>query len=265
MLGLDPDRLRMEADQLALSVGRPEDLVASLANLLAFYADRTRRSSASVRAADALPSYRAPRPVLQAIVRALNLRLADEPDDIRQQLITCLWQAEHLEPRLVAIDLLAGLPWQLAVSGSEQMAEATNDRILHTTLAKRGLAGWVRLPLTKSLEPTQRWLASSNLAFQRLALCLLQQQASQVAHTELAALFDVLAGRAAQLPGESGRAVRQLLHVLSQRNQAETARFLLDELRRNNRRAPYRRLVRDLMPAFGPPFDQELAIALSLK
>ena len=232
--------------------------------LLAFYADRTRRPAASVRAADTLPTFGAPRPVVRQLSQALVAALKSHTFDERAAVVDCLWAAEFLEPRLLAIDLLADAPWAQAAAVCERLSAATQTRTLHRALAERGLAGWRAETFSSTLGSVRRWLTAEDLGLQRLALGLLQQQVAEVDQRALPSLFGVLTGVAAQLGGESSRAVRQVLRVLAERNQAETARFLLDELRRNNRRPAYQALVHDLLPAFVDPFRQELALALSV-
>jgi hypothetical protein len=248
-------------DQAASLADQPAEMIGALREVFAFYADRTRRPSTVIHAADTVSSYDAPGPVIRQARRSLQLEF-DRGGLAAEPLIEALWQAGDRELRLLAIPLFEALAWQEAVARAEQLLQDNRDPRVLQAFADTEYAAWLDGPDPTVLPLLARWLGMKNEQLPRLALLILLRRLDQASSDRLPAYFELLQGLAGTLPPQAQRALRRVVRKLAGWNPAEAAQFLLDEARRNNWKSPYRELIQDCLEAFPAAQRQEISAAL---
>lgn len=116
--------------------------MASLHDLLDFYADRTLRSNQVIDAAPLLKNYRVPKPVLRVIERELSSWVDSKPD-AAIVLADVLWEQRWLETRLLAISILGRMPVNSPDPISDRAKKwgsACREEIVIKALASDGIA-----------------------------------------------------------------------------------------------------------------------------
>jgi hypothetical protein len=114
MPAIDLARLKLQTARLSDLFGDPDAFLRALQELLDFYTNRTLHSLQAAQRLS-LPAYRTPRPVLRQIEAELA-PLAEARPAEALALTYALWEAGHLETRLLAAHLLGSVPPASAMS-----------------------------------------------------------------------------------------------------------------------------------------------------
>lgn len=256
------EELKKSARRVAGAIRDPDLLISLLLDLLEFYRDRTRRSAQTTRSADASPAFEVPALVLSQLHHELQVALTALPD-ARMPVVRALWQAGYRETRQLAIDLVGVMEWPDAADYVESVAKDLADRGMAELLARRGLARWQAIGTEERLERLGGWLKGRDESLRILAMDALKQEVQIADVDDFPRYFSILQGLAGKRGRATGAQLREILNVLARRSPAETAQFLLDEFRGNNRKRAYRELAQDMVGAFPPAQRSRLERALS--
>lgn len=257
-----PAELRRQADAIADLVDQPEALEPALVKLLTFYTDRTRRAPNSMTSVEAARGFGVPRPVLQALMKSLGEALTSRPE-LRQRVVRALWASDYAETRELAAELLSQAAWPQVVDQVEEWARGSLDAGSIEALASRALRAWDRQDQVDAAGPLALWLHSSDPTLNRLGLLALESQVRRAPETDLPSYFPALQGLLGRFQGASQRVLLDVFGYLIEENPSETARFLMDELRRQNLDSACVSFVRRLLSSFPEPQRSELAHTLS--
>jgi hypothetical protein len=257
-----PAELRRQADAIADLIDQPEAMLKALVKLLTFYADRIRRAPGSMTPSEAAPGFGVPRPVVHALASSFQRQLDVVPAQ-RQNLIDTLWDAGFSETKALAAELLSDVPWPHVIEQVEKWARLADDPGSVEVLAVEALSHWDRQDQEAVVGPITRWLRSRTPALNRLGLLAIQHQARSVSDARLSIYFGSLEGLIGRFEGAAQRTLLEILSDLIDRNPSETARFLIDELRRHNLNPKYVSFVRQLLARFPEPQRSELGHTLS--
>ncbi|NJN43947.1 MAG: DNA alkylation repair protein [Anaerolineae bacterium] len=109
MPAINPERLKEETAELAITFADPSKFIHAITTLLDRYADRIRRHGQSGAPAPLLPSYNVATPVMRQIVLTLT-PLATTAPHLTLPILDALWEQPMMETRQIAIRLLGTLP-----------------------------------------------------------------------------------------------------------------------------------------------------------
>jgi hypothetical protein len=260
MPAIDPLRLEREIDQLVEAIDDPIAIRRESLDLLAFYADRTRRSASAKGARGSTKSFGVPRPVLRILGHALHQRAPKKPVAALAA-ADSLWQAGYRETQFMAAALLGGLKGDEVPAWAEEHVGGCKDYAALQELAERGLAGWRTGSREDFLSRASVWLETTNARLRGLALLALAVEVATPTFEDLPSVFRMARGQADSVRGETRQALFALVRALAQRSPPETARFLLDDLPDGG--AGTRRLVREVLTEFPPRHRAALRKALS--
>lgn len=250
MPAIQPTRLSFEVAGLLEHFDDPDVFVASLQNLLDFYADRTLRSSQVIDSAPLLKSYRVPKPVIRTIERELAPLIAANPENALI-LADELWERRWLETRLLAISILGQIPVDdpAPIAGRARKWGSTckEERVIKT-LAREGIERLRQDRFENYIQLLDDWYASGELSQTLLGLrstpTLLKSNdfdnlplvfrwiTPLVREPDLELMDDlsvVLRSLAASSPNETAYFFRQILSSSSSDRAAKLLRKVVDE------------------------------------
>lgn len=259
-----PKQLRREAQEVASLIGQPDALEMAVINMLAFYADRTRRAPTSMTSTDAARGFGAPRPVVQALAESLSRQLELAPES-RLQVAEVMWRAGYTETRELAAELLNEAGWPRITERAESWARRLEDRGAIDALAVRCLQPREGVSVQQALEPLANWLHSRSPSLHHLAMRTIEVRIKHASDESLSNYLQVLEGVLGRFHGSQRRMLRAILEDMAKRSPAETARFLMDELRRQNLDSTSTSFVKELLPGFPEPQRSELMHTLSVR
>lgn len=259
-----PKQLRREADEVAALIGQRDAFESATVKLLTFYADRVRRPPTTMTPTEAARGFGAPRPVLQALAEAFSRQLERAPG-ARLDTAEVLWMAGYTETRILAAELLGEAAWPEVKERVEAWVRESDDRGTIEALAVRGLRPRPGIPEAEATDQLAAWLRSGSSSLQHLALRAIEERVSQAADESLPGYLSALEGAVGRFRGARRRMLRGILEELAVRSPSETARFLMDELRRQNLDPASASFVKQLLPEFPEPQRSELGHTLSAR
>ncbi len=168
--------LRLRAARLAERFDDPAAFLADLMDLLESCQDRTRRKLQTI-ARSALPTFRAPAPVLRQILIPLA-PLAEEQPLAMLALTDALWQAGYLETRLLAATLVGYVPPENAMPLYSRLGEwldQTREQEIQDAILNHAFSRLRREQPEVMLHLVEEWLGADSArvqiwGFQALAL-----------------------------------------------------------------------------------------------
>jgi hypothetical protein len=256
---INPERLAQEVNDVKELIGNPPKLRWRVLDILDFYADRTRRSPASLRPGHADKKFGVPRPVLNALERGLKESTQEHPE-LRTTVSEELWRMDYRETRYLAITLLETRPLEEILNVVESWSLETKDYELLRKLALTLVTSWKKDHFRGFSSASTKWLKGQQIPLKLFAMLTFQSAVDDPDFSDVPLIFRFL--RVYDFGGipEINRAVSDLIRSLSQRSEAESARFLLDLLEKD---APTgRKLIRSVMECFSP--DQQLRLKHAL-
>jgi hypothetical protein len=233
---IDPIHLRARTAALAERFADPAAAAAGVRRLLDDYADRTHRASPRVAASGLANSFKAPAPVVRAIVLALREPVRADPIAGRA-LLAAVWAGGSREERRIAAELLGVVApaqpaetrelletWVLQIESGE-----TAD-----ALAELGLGALARQDPAAHLEYARRWIAHPARWARRFAVALLRPLVKDRHWDNVPAAVGVLQPAMAEPDGEVRRALAELLADMGPKSPGEMARFLREQAARSS-------------------------------
>lgn len=260
MPAIDPERLSREIEKLHSTLDNPSALRQGLFNILEYYSDRIRRPGAVMQLKHIGKSFGVPRPVMRALRTAL-LGWITEMQGLDPSLGKELWQSGYREARLLAIDLLLGLPAEETLHQVEAWSLGTDDPNLLVELAQIMVDQWRFEDLGAFSEKISHWLQSKKIQLQMLALCALKYAVVSGKYQDLPLIFQLLRNAPPIRRSVLRTILRELMQSLIHYSASETARFLLDE--RYSGGMVDLAIIRQLLSSFPPTERDQLKRALS--
>jgi hypothetical protein len=260
MPAIDLSRLSREVERLQSAFGSPGEVVRGAVDVLDFYAERARRPAAAPSPEERGRSLDVPAPVLRAIGIGLQKQAGVQPEgcwDVAQ----ALWDADLRETRVLACWVLSGLNDGAVAAWVERRAADLEDSAVLTAVVERALLGWRRSSGKAYVEQIGRWLGTSRSVLHALALRALLAGLEIPELEDLHLAFQALARLPHPMRGEARQALTDLLATLAKRSPAETTRFLLEGIDREQ--PGIERQVRSLIAGLPPTQRERLTAALA--
>ena len=260
MPAIDLSRLTRDVERLQSVFASPGDVVRGTIDVLDFYAERARRPAASPAPDDRSRSLDVPAPVLRAVGAGLQKRALLQPESC-WPVAQALWDADLRETRVLACWVLSGLDDAAVAMWVEGRAADLEDSAVLTAVVERALLGWRRSSGKAYIEQIEHWLGSSRSVLHALGLRALLAGLEMPELEDLHRAFQALARLPHPLRGEARRALSDLLATLAVRSPAETTRYLLEGIDREQ--PGIERLARSLLAGMPPAQRERLTAALS--
>ena len=172
MPAIQPARLKQQASLLAQHFDDPDAFVRSLHYLLEYYADRARRPGQSGTPSPLIKSFNIRPPVLKQLTQELTPLVQDFPEQ-GLALCDCLWNEPYLEFRILAANLLGGIPPELSeiIVGRVQVWLANDlDSILIDSLLIQSLSGLRGQEPAAYLNLIKEWINSDKDFYNQMGL-----------------------------------------------------------------------------------------------
>jgi hypothetical protein len=257
-------RLRIQCAALGEKFNQPETFVRLLHDLLDFYADRTYRPGRQGSRLPLIPAYQAPAPVMRQLESELLPRVnADSEAGLR--LADLLWQETYLEPRRLAISVLAMLPESAGAAFAERLrawSKPEEELALLNALLDVGSLRLAQIAPEQWKDVVHDWIGSSRSVVQQMGLRSLAAVLNTPQFENLPAMYNLLAPMYQQSPSDLQPELLAVARVLIERSPAETAAFLRHTLSLATGRGTAR-LIRKLLPDFRPDLQENLKAALN--
>jgi len=233
---IDPAVLRARTAALPGRFLDAEAVAALVRRLLDEYADRTHRASPQLTSSAVANAYKAPAPVVRAIVNALRLPArADPPAALRA--VAAIWAGGSREERRIAAELLG----QVALAAPaetlariETWAPQIESAETAEALAELGLGPLMLADPPQYLEHARRWAHSPVRWVRRLALAALLPLVKDRQWDNVPGALAVLRPVMTEADAEVRRAAAGVLEKLGPKSPAEVSRFLREQAVRAN-------------------------------
>jgi hypothetical protein len=259
MPAVHPERLAEEVKQVQGLIKNPKKLRWRVMDIFEFYADRTRRSKASLRSGHVDKKYGIPRPVLQAFERGLKESVSEHPE-LGIAISEELWRTDFRETRYLAITLLENRPLEDVFTHVENWSLELKDQALMQKMAQILVSSW-RIDNFQGLSNISiKWLKGQQPSLKMVTLMTLQYVVDDLDFSDLPLIFHLLQDHNAIGNAELRRVLHDLLRSLIRRSEPEAARFLLDILERDALIG--RKWIRALLECFSS--DQQLRFKRAL-
>lgn len=243
-MAIDPERLKLELDQLTALASDPQRLQRQVLELLERYQVR-RRSDGRLQSS-------VPRPVLRSMARALRAELRGD-SAATAEVASALWKADRHDTRNLAAQLLVDLEGEPAAELIERWIHGPVSLELVRELAEVGLQGWRRRDPDGFLDRSREWIGDKH---RLLGLYALHAAARDPQFEHLPRVYRLIEGLGGSLRGRPRRALLELMRALAGRAPVETVQFLRRELLQSGSAA--HRLVAELLPSLPPEQRQAL-------
>jgi hypothetical protein len=259
MPAVHPERLAEEVKQIQGLIRNPKKLRWRVMDIFEFYADRTRRSKASLRSGHADKKYGIPHPVLHAFERGLKQSVLEHPE-LSIAISEELWQTDFRETRYLAITLLENRPLEDILKYAEIWSLEIKDQALMQKLAQTLVSSW-RIENFQGLSNiSAKWLKGEHTSIKMVTLMTLRYVVDDPDFSDLPLIFHLLDDHDVVGNADLRRVLHDLLRSLIHRSEPEAARFLLDILERDA--STGRKWIRALLECFSS--DQQLMFKRAL-
>ncbi len=260
MPAIDLGRLSREVERLQSAFASPVEVVRGVMDVLDFYAERARRPAAAPSPEDRGRSLDVPAPVLRAIGIGLQKQSGLQPEKC-WPVAQALWDADLRETRVLACWVLSGLDDPAVAAWVESREADLEDSAVLTAVVERALLGWRRSSGKAYVERIEGWLSTSRNLLHALGLRALLAGLEMPELEDLHRAFQVLARLPHPMRGEARQAFTDLLATLAKRSPAETTRFLLEGIDREQ--PGIERQARSLLPGLPPAQRERLSASLA--
>jgi hypothetical protein len=259
MPAINPSHLKRQVEEAMTQAGSGELLVRSIRSIVEYYADRTKRSTAASEALIMSTVLRVPRPVMDSICSAIHAQ--EFLPAVRRRAAEGLWELEYRETRQLAVCLARGIDPIELTGIFERWGENCDDPEVLSWMAEEGLQEWWQAAEVETWRTLRRWMEAEPPRVRHFALLALRTAVERrTSDADLPRIFRLLKGAAGEVRGEAYAALVDLIRSLNQRSMRETARYLMDEIRRDT--PGIKRLVRTCLDEFTPDLRRELEAAL---
>jgi hypothetical protein len=228
MPAINPERLKEETVELALTFADPSKFIYSVTTLLDRYADRVRRHGQSGAPAPLLPSYNVATPVMRQIVLTLTPLALDSPH-LALTIIDVLWEQPMIETRQIAIHLLGTLPSNDPDPILERLKSWANPKEEESILDELFRLGIGNIHINHPdllLDIIQDWLNSDVSEVQTLGAKALLPLADNPAFENFPLVYRLLFPCVIDAPSVLRPHLVAVIRVLAVRSPQETAHFL---------------------------------------
>ncbi len=253
MPAINPSVLNDKVELIFAETLKADAFARQIHELLSFYADRTKRTTATAAALETAHMMHVPSPVLRNLCTMIHKRGRREGDEwipAAQQ----LWRSGLQEMRLVAICMLSEAPSERMLGVASTWAAESEEQNVLRSLASEGIGPWRQSNPDQTLASAGGWIEAEST--QVFGLIVLQKSIQDESISDLPAVFDMLSGLPAVARGLELDALRDLLLTLAQRSPAETTAFMLEEIASGEIRA--QRLARAIAEALPAAFRSQL-------
>ncbi len=259
-------RLRAQINGLINRFADPTGFRIALRDLLEMYENRAYRAGQAVQAQPLLPSYRTAPLIMQQLELELSKTCQEQPEQALD-VIEALWHDPYLEPRLLAAAMLGSIP-----AGPMYLGEAITQKLrawaspqenfrMLDALFRAGTTSLRRSAPKLLLDLCEEWLSDRQMAVQSLGIRALIPMIEDPLFENLPPVFRLLSHPVQTTPTALQTDLQAALEALTRRTPVETAYFLRQAL--NITPGPgTARLIRRLLPLFGPAQQESLRAAL---
>jgi hypothetical protein len=239
---------------------RSEEFVRAIREIVEYYADRTKRSTAASEALIMSRVLRVPQPVLTAICSAIHEQ-PDIPPSARLEAAEALWDLGYRETRKIGICLVRGLEAEQLLPVLEQWSAVCDDRQVLRWMAEEGLKQWWDAAGVGLWRTLRSWMAADGQHLRHLVLlALLIRVDRSTDDADLPKIFRLLRGAVGNVRGDSYTTLVDLVQALARRSRQETARYLIDEMKRGT--PGIGRMVRSCLKEFPADLRTQIEMAL---
>jgi hypothetical protein len=263
MTAIDLARLRPRTAALAEGFADPAATATGVRQLLDDYADRTRRPSPRVASRSLGYGFRAPPPVLRALLAALRAPAQANPVAALAA-ADQLWQGGSREERRVAAELLGQVALQQpaeALALIEAWAPRIEAAETADALAEHGLAPLMLSDPARYLAEARRWVSFPLKWVRRFGLATLLPLIKDKHWDNVPSALAVVRLAMTDTDGDVRRAAVAVLAGLAPKSPAEIGQFLREQAARTNTNTGS--IVRAAMAALDP--EEQAAIARALR
>ncbi len=232
---IDPAVLRARAAELAGQAAAPAACALAVRRLLESYADRSHRLSPRLAGSAPGRAYRAPAPVVRAIVNALSRPVKESPA-AGFELIRAIWAGGSSEERHIASELL-GLSAPAAPAEALALIESFAAALgpdSAEALAEHGLRPLLLADPAAHLPRIRQWTQHSDKYVQRLGLAALNVLAADEQWDDVPAALELLRGLMAAPDPAIRTNVLAALRALYPKSPGEVGSFLSEQAARSN-------------------------------
>jgi hypothetical protein len=238
---IDPAVLRARTAALPGKFPDAAAVATRVRRLLDEYADRTHRPSPVVVTSAVANEYKAPAPVVRAIVNALRAPLKADPAAALPTL-AAIWAGGSREERRIAAELLgqvalADPPATLGLI--EAWAPEIESSETADVLAELGLGPLMLAEPARYLEQARRWVTSPLRWVRRFGLAALMPLVKERQWDNVPGALAVLRPVMGEADGEVRRQAALVLERLGPKSPAEVSRFLREQAVRANANAQW--------------------------
>jgi hypothetical protein len=245
MPAVNPENLSRQIESVLMLLGEPRRFARACNEMLEFYADRTKRSNTTTGHVETARVLRVSRPVLRTLCNEIQHFEHEEQADWLDA-AELMWNTGVREGRFVGASLLNRAAPENAPIYAEAWAEACEDVVALERLASDGLTVWRDQDPGVFLQVLNRWIDDQRLQVRHLALLLIASVSRDSRFDkDLPETFRILHGISEKVRGESVQSLYKLMRQLAKRSPAETAKFLLDEIKAGH--PGVKRLIRNTM------------------
>jgi len=260
MPAINPSQLNRQVEAAMAQAADSGRFVRAVREIVEYYADRTKRSTAASEALMMSNVLRVPRPVLAAVCSAIRAQAGFIPAE-RYKAAAGLWDLAFRETRYIAVCLARGFEPAAIPGVLESWAAGCDDREVLSWMAEEGLRDWWDATGAHPWRTLRTWMAGDAVQVRNLALlALLKRVESGSSDADLPRIFRLLKGAVGKVRSDGHATLSDLVKLLAKRSPRETARYLMDEIKRAT--PGIKSLVRACMAEFTPDLQRDLEAAL---
>jgi hypothetical protein len=257
MPAINPLALNDKLEAIFSPIIRTGEFGRAVDDLLSFYADRTKRSTAISAAHETASMMHVPAPVLRAICTRIHQR-GRRQDDEWLLAAEELWGSGRFEMRLVSICMLKEAPPEKILEQSSKWAAESDDERVLRSLASEGIRTWLSSDHARVFEAAQEWISDDPT--RAFGLIVLGQLIESGSARNLPGIFKMLSGLSSSVRGTEQEALRSLLVKVADTSPAELTAFLLDEIASADLRSL--RFFRSVVEELPEPYQSQVRGAL---
>jgi hypothetical protein len=255
---IDPARLRTRTEALAASFEDAGRLAAGVRNLLDDYADRTHRPSPRVVTSSVDNAYKAPGPVVRAIVTALRPAALARPEAALAAAAK-MWAGGSREERRIAAEVLGAVatrrPAEVLAQIEGWLPQIETGETADA-LAEYGLGPLIRAEPARYLEAARHWVVHPKKWVRRFGLAALMPLVADKEWDNVPAALGVIRAVMREPDGEVRRAAAAALEGLGPKSPGEISRFLREFAEHSNANTSW--IVRNALPGLGAAEQAEI-------
>ena len=231
MTAINPARLKMQTAELGEIIGRPDQFISRLHELMVYYSARIRQTSLS-KTPLKLQAYQVPEPVVQSLESEITEQLEEDPE-AGYPLADALWVEFWVEFRQLAIYILGRLPVDEPVRILSRIQawlnQCTSDDIRRLIMTE-GMSRLANEKPGSCIGLIEDLISSGTRRDHQAALFGLGLFADDQTYTNLPVLFRYMSKILQVEEDGLTKEINALLQILVKRSEQETTYFLIKQL-----------------------------------